>query len=39
MTLGAYVSLPAGATLAYELANTLGSGATIAEGAYFELTN
>jgi hypothetical protein len=39
MTLGAYVSLPAGATLAYELANTIGSGATIAEGAYFELTN
>jgi hypothetical protein len=39
MTLGAYLALPAGATLAYELANSIGAGAVIGEGAYFELTN
>jgi hypothetical protein len=39
MGLGAYLSPPAGASLAYELATTGGSGATIGEGAYFELTN
>jgi hypothetical protein len=39
MTLGAYLTIPAGASLVYELANTIGVGAVIAEGAYFELTN
>jgi hypothetical protein len=39
MGLGAYLSLPAGASLAFEVATTGGSGATMGEGAYFELTN